>query len=169
MDPVRLLDEALAAWGYARAGVAAEVENLPADRFGFRPAPESRSVAELVRHVAQSGMMMAGELSRPDGDFARRSFDEHIADYGAAAEGVEDRDGLLALLRGAHAEGERRIRAAGAEHMLAPIRQFDGTFASRLTWMHHGIGHEEYHRGQVALYARLQGFVPALTQSIRGG
>ena len=169
MDAARLLDEALAAWAYARAGVADEVENLSADRFGFRPAAESRSVAELVRHVAQSGMMMAGELSRPDGDFARRSFEEHIADYGAAAEGAETRDALLRLLRETHADGERRIRAAGAEHMLGPIRQFDGTYASRLTWMHHGIGHEEYHRGQLALYARLQGRVPALTQRIRGG
>lgn len=169
MDAARLLDEALAAWAYARAGVADEVENLSADRFGFRPAPESRSVAELVRHVVQSGMMMAGELSRPDGDFARRSFEEHIADYGAAAEGAESRDALLRLLRDTHAEGERRIRAAGAEHMLGPIRQFDGTCASRLTWMHHGIGHEEYHRGQLALYARLQGVVPALTRRIRGG
>ncbi|HEU0078815.1 MAG TPA: DinB family protein [Longimicrobiaceae bacterium] len=169
MDAARLLDEALAAWAYARAGVADEVENLPADRFGFRPAPESRSVAELARHVVQSGMMMAGELSRPDGDFARRSFEEHVADYGAVAEGVEGKNELLRLLRATHAEGERRIRAAGAEHMLGPIRQFDGTHASRLTWMHHGIGHEEYHRGQLALYARLQGLVPALTQRIRGG
>jgi uncharacterized damage-inducible protein DinB len=53
--------------------------------------------------------------------------------------------------------------------MLAPIRQFDGSRASRLTWMHHGIGHEEYHRGQLALYARLQGLVPALTRRIRDG
>lgn len=169
MDGARLLDEALAAWAYARAGVADEVASLPADRFGFRPAPESRSVAELARHIVQSGMMMAGELSRPDGDFARRSFDEHVADYGAAAEGVETQDGLLRLLREAHEDGERRIRAAGAEHMLGPIRQFDGTYASRLTWMHHGIGHEEYHRGQLALYARLQGLVPALTRRIHGG
>jgi hypothetical protein len=38
MDAARLLDEALAAWAYARAGVIDEVENLPADRWGFRPA-----------------------------------------------------------------------------------------------------------------------------------
>lgn len=46
MDSARLLDEALAAWACARAGVADEVESLSADRCGFRPAPESRSVAE---------------------------------------------------------------------------------------------------------------------------
>ncbi len=169
MDAARLLDEAVEAWGYARDGVVDEVRNVPAGRFGFRPAPESRSVAELVRHVIQSGTMMAGELSRPDGDFTRRSFEEHLADYGAAAEGVEDRDGLLRLLRDTREDGARRIREAGPEHMLSPIRQFDGSYASRLTWMHHGIGHEEYHRGQLALYARLMGLEPALTRRIRGG
>ncbi|MBI4519359.1 MAG: hypothetical protein HY701_00860, partial [Gemmatimonadetes bacterium] len=53
--------------------------------------------------------------------------------------------------------------------LLQYIRQFNGVPATRLTWMHHGIGHEEYHRGQLALYARLMGRVPALTQLIQGG
>jgi len=41
--------------------------------------------------------------------------------------------------------------------------------ASRLTWLNHAIAHEEYHRGQLALYARLLGRVPALTRLIEGG
>ena len=53
--------------------------------------------------------------------------------------------------------------------MLQQIRQFSGTLATRFSWMHHGIAHEEYHRGQIALTARLLGLVPALTQLIEGG
>jgi uncharacterized damage-inducible protein DinB len=34
--------------------------------------------------------------------------------------------------------------------------------------MMHGIAHEEYHRGQITLYARLLGEVPALTKLIEG-
>ena len=52
--------------------------------------------------------------------------------------------------------------------MLQQIQQFDGTHATRLSWMHHGVSHEEYHRGQIALYARLVGKVPALTKLIQG-
>ncbi|MDQ3557488.1 MAG: DinB family protein, partial [Gemmatimonadota bacterium] len=58
----RLLEEALEAWGYTRRGVIAETENLPADDWDFRPEPGARSVAQLVRHVIESGEMMAGEL-----------------------------------------------------------------------------------------------------------
>jgi len=52
--------------------------------------------------------------------------------------------------------------------MLQWIRRFDGKPGTRLTWMNHGISHEEYHRGQLALYARLLGRVPALTRLIQG-
>ena len=61
------------------------------------------------------------------------------------------------------------IRSAGEVWMLQRIRQFDGSMATRLSWMHHGVAHEEYHRGQIALYARLVGRVPALTKLIEGG
>jgi len=38
-----LLEEAIEAWEDARNGVIAEVENLPANRFDFRPTPDVRS------------------------------------------------------------------------------------------------------------------------------
>jgi uncharacterized damage-inducible protein DinB len=34
--------------------------------------------------------------------------------------------------------------------------------------MHHGIADERHHRGQLALDARVQGRIPALTQLIHG-
>ncbi len=162
-----LLDEALAAWSYTRRSVIDEIENLPADRFGFRPSEASLSVAELVMHIIRSGLMMAGELSRTDGDFARQSFDEHLAEHAGGLPDATSQAGLADLLRSTHSRGGQAIRAAGAGLMARKIRQFDGTRASRLTWMHHGISHEEYHRGQLALDARLLGVTPALTQRIQ--
>ena len=39
-----LLEEALEAWGYTRAGVADELRVIPEADLGFRPKPESRTV-----------------------------------------------------------------------------------------------------------------------------
>ena len=75
---------------------------------------------------------------------------------------------VLAALHDTLEEGLRRFRAAGEEHLLGPIRRFDGKTASRLSWMYHGIAQEMYHGGQLALYTRLMGSVPALTKRIRG-
>jgi uncharacterized damage-inducible protein DinB len=72
------------------------------------------------------------------------------------------------MLTRTHADGARRIRTAGELLMLQQITRFDGERGTRLAWMNHGISHEDYHRGQIALYARLVGRVPALTQLIYG-
>jgi uncharacterized damage-inducible protein DinB len=84
-------------------------------------------------------------------------------------ERLRTRKALLAALARTRKEGEAALRRAGELHMLQFIRRFDGKMGTRLAWMNHGIAHEEYHRGQIALYARLLGRIPALTKLIQGG
>ena len=163
-----LLEEALEAWSYTRSGVVDELQNLPERELGFRPNEEARSAAELVRHIVESGQLMAGELARPDGDFQRKSYDALLKEYGKGVALQHTKRELLALLRKSHHEGEAKLKQAGELQMLQLIRRFDGKPGTRLAWMNHGISHEEYHRGQMALYARLLGRVPALTQRIMG-
>lgn len=163
-----LLDEALEAWEDIRGGTIEEARVIPDDRWDWRPAPESRTVAELVRHILESTLMMVGELAREDGDFTRQDFPaflaEHAGELPEEATAAEWRD-LLALH---FAEGAATLRAAGELHMLQRIRRFDGLRGTRLAWFHHGIAHEYYHRGQLALYVRQMGIVPALTRRIHG-
>ncbi len=163
-----LFDEALTAWDYARRSLIAEAEVVPDDGYDFRPTPSSRSYRDLLWHVVESGCMMTGELSRPDGDFTRKPYPELLAEHTAHLSPVDTPAELRALLERTLEDGLDRLRDAGEVHMLQQIRQFDGELSTRLSWMHHGIAHEEYHRGQAALYARLQGIVPALTRAIHG-
>ena len=163
-----LLEETLEAWGYARQGVVDELRNIPEKELAFRPREESRTVVELAQHVIESGQMMAGELSRPDGDFRRKSYESLLREYGRGFASKRTKRALLETLRKTHRDGESSVRRAGELHMLQLIRRFDGKMGTRLAWMNHGISHEEYHRGQLALYARLLGHVPALTQQIQG-
>ena len=164
-----LLDEALEAWQYARTGVIAEVANLSEADLKFRPHPKSRTPAELVMHIVESGLMMAGELTRADGSFRRQSFPKFIEEYAGHIRPATKKAELVRLLKGTRAEGEQKIRAAGELLMVQLITRFDGERGTRLAWMNHAIAHEEYHRGQLALYARLLGRVPALTKLIHGG
>jgi uncharacterized damage-inducible protein DinB len=168
MPLTSLLDEALEAWQYTRDGVIDEIENLSDADLRFRPHAESRTVAELVVHLAESGLMMAGELTRPDGNFRRKSYPQLIKEYAARLPSATRKSQLVKLLKRTHADGDGKIRAAGELFMLQSITRFDGQRGTRLAWMNHGISHEDYHRGQIALYARLVGRVPALTQRILG-
>ena len=160
----------LAAWSFTRDGVIAEVKNLPESALDFRPNDDTRTTRDIVQHIIESSLLMSGELSRPDGDFQRKPYPALIKEH--APGGVtryRTKAALIAALKSTHADGAKRFRSAGEVAMLQTIRQFNGEPAPRLIWMHHGIAHEEYHRGQLALYARLVGRVPALTRLIQGG
>ena len=168
MTMTSLLEEAIEAWNGARRGVIAEASGIPARDYDFHPADGARSVAELVAHIVSTGMMWTNELTRPDADFTRKSFPAFIRHYAAGTGERRTRGEWLRLLRRSHRDGVRQIRAAGELQMLQYVRRFDGKRGTRLTWMYHGVAHEEYHRAQLALYARLLGRTPVLTRAIEG-
>jgi uncharacterized damage-inducible protein DinB len=164
-----LLEETLEAWRDAREGFIAEVKNIPARHFDFRPTPEVRSVRELVVHVLEVAMMMVGELTRPDTDFHRKPWPELLALYAGPAYAARTRTELLKLLASQLDDGEKAFRKAGELSLYQLITRFDGQQGTRFTWLQHGIAQEMYHRGQLTLYARLLEIEPALTRQIRGG
>ncbi|HXV15622.1 MAG TPA: DinB family protein [Gemmatimonadaceae bacterium] len=165
---MEFFDEMIESWRYTREGVIAEVKNFPDDEFMRTPLHLKRTALDLVNHIVESGRLMSGELSRPDGDFQRKSYFDLIKEHTKPGDEASSKSEAIALLERSHAEGEAMLKAAGAELMAKPIRQFNGVPASRLSWMTHGVSHEEYHRGQLALYARLAGETPALTKLIEG-
>ena len=106
------------------------------------PSPSPLNGADRLTRVPQ---MHAGELLR-----------------------LAEREKLLAALRTTLRDGIKKFRQVGELHMLQLIERFDGARGTRLAWLHHGIAQEMYHRGQLTLYARLMGLVPALTKRIQG-
>ena len=163
-----LLEEAIEAWQDVREGVISEVENIPPNEFDFRPVEGARSISELVVHIMEVSLMMTGELTRADGDFTRQPYAKFIAEYARSVQKIDRKRDLVAALYRSFRSGVKGFRTAGELHMLQYIRRFDGKPGTRLAWFHHGIGHEMYHRGQLAHYQRHLGLTPALTQQIMG-
>ena len=163
-----LLDEALESWQGVREGLISEVENIPKENFEFRLTPDTRTVAEVVQHVMEVALMMTGELCRPDTNFQRESFGKLIDRYASHVHQAKAKKQILSLLKSSHKESEKRFRDAGEIFMLQLITRFDGRKGTRLAWLHHGIGHEMYHTGQLTAFARAIGKTPALTQLIEG-
>lgn len=164
-----LLEETLDAWSDVRRGLIDEVENIPAERFDFRPTEAVRSVTELVQHILEVALMMTGELTRADTDFRRAPWPELLDLYAGPVSSATSKESLIELLRSSFEDADRGFRAVGELHMLQLITRFDGEPGSRLAWLEHGIAQEMYHRGQLVLYERLMGIEPALTRRIREG
>jgi hypothetical protein len=103
-----ILEETLEAWRGVRQGLVAEVRNIPASRFDFRPTPAARSVRELIQHILEVAMMMTGELTRPDTDFHRAPWPRLLALYAKPAWRAKTKPALLRLLAGFAARGSCR-------------------------------------------------------------
>jgi uncharacterized damage-inducible protein DinB len=166
---VSLLDETLEGWWGTRRGVIAEVANIPANKFDFRPVPEVRNVREMVQHILEIAMLMTGELTRPDTNLQRYPWPRMLSHYAGAAHRAGTKAALLKLLDSQMKDADRKFRAAGELALLQFHTRFDGKQGTKFAWWHHGIAQEEYHRGQLATYQRLMGLVPALTKAIQGG
>jgi uncharacterized damage-inducible protein DinB len=164
-----LLEEAIEAWEGTRDGVIAEVENIPSKQFDFRPAKESRSVSELALHIMEVSLMMVGELTREDTNFLRAPWPKLLAMYNKPIEGLKSKSEVVSTLRSTLRDGVKAFRGAGELHMLQLITRFDRKRGTRLAWFHHGMSHEDYNRGQIAVYQRIMGIKPALTKMIEGG
>jgi uncharacterized damage-inducible protein DinB len=164
-----MLDEMMESWRGVRDGLIAEVANIPAGRFDWRPTPESRSVAEQTQHILEVAMMATGEFTRADTDLHRAPWPKLLALYAKPAWKAKTKAQLLKLLRSQMKDAERRFRAQGEIALWQTHKRFDGQPGTKRAWVEHAIAHEEYHRAQIALYARLMGIVPALTRLIQGG
>jgi uncharacterized damage-inducible protein DinB len=163
------LEETLEAWRDVRMGTIDELRNIATHRYAFRPHPRARSVAELAQHILEVAMMMTGELTRPDTDFHRAPWDRLLRMHAKRVRSARTKRDVLNLMRSQITDAERRFRRVGELELYQWILRFDGRRGTKLQWLHHGIAHEMYHRGQLALYARIMGTEPALTKRIRAG
>jgi len=161
------LSESLNHWRYVRGGLIAEVGNIPADRFDYRPTSDVRSVEELVQHILEGSMMMVGELTQEDPNFQRIPHSSLMDQYTSRAREARGKQELIALLTSQLEEGIAGFTQLGEEAMMGAVTNFDGSRWSRMQWFFHGMTEEMYHRGQLVTYARLMGLVPALTQRIQ--
>ncbi|MDQ2937183.1 MAG: DinB family protein [Acidobacteriota bacterium] len=160
------IDRLIEGWKEVRKGLIEEASQIPDDQFSFRATPDTRSVAELLQHVVESQKMLVGESCRPDTNLMRQSFADHIKEYAAEVTTVQDKNGLLELMRSSMETSEACIRAGG-EKLQEMMRRFDGKEMSKLDFLTFAVAHEMYHRGQLTVYLRLLGIEPALTRRFK--
>ena len=153
-------------WQEVRRGLIEEANQIPAEKFSFQPAADSRSVGQLLQHLVESQKFLVGEACRPDTNLMRQSFAEHIKHYAPGVREINDKDELLDLLRATMDESAAKLRDA-ADEMKNTMKRFDGKEMTKTAFMSFALAHEMYHRGQLTVYERLLGIEPALTQRFR--
>jgi len=161
------LEELLDFWKEVRAGLIAELAQIPAEQFAFQPAPESRSVAGIIRHIVGAQEVSTGELCRPDTDFKRLPMRELVEKDAAESYSGGDKEELIGLLRSSMESVEAALRAFGEEALREKVQGPNGKMISKLSFLYLYITHEMYHRGQLTVYERLMQIEPAATAKVR--
>jgi uncharacterized damage-inducible protein DinB len=160
------LDALIENWKEVRAGLVDEAESIPADKFSFQATPDTRSVAALLQHVVEAQKMLMGEVCRADTNLLRQSFAEQIKAYAPEVGGINDKDGLVTLLRNSMDETAVKLLNAG-DDLGHEMKRLDGKSITKYAFISFAIAHEMYHRGQLTVYLRLLGIEPVLTRRFR--
>ena len=140
--------EAQAAWNRTYHNVMAGAAALPADKYSYKPTPESMSFKDIVAHVADSAM---GTCSMLNG--ARRSI-------GAAQ--MTSKDDLLGALKTAQDECAKTYTPDDSKAAEMISGGFGGS-RTRLTALWSNTVHIEHEYAQMAVHLRLNGVVPPST------
>jgi len=160
------VEKIIESWKEVRSGLIDEAAQIPAEQFSFRAAPDCRSVKELLQHLIETQKFLTSEICRPDSNLMRGSFAEQIKTYAPGVRDIDDKSGLLDLLRASMDESSQKLLAAG-EEMTNTMKRFDGKDMTKMAFVSFAIAHEMYHRGQLTVYERLLGMEPVLTQRFR--
>jgi uncharacterized damage-inducible protein DinB len=146
-------------------------QDIPEDKYGFRPAPETRSVTELLSHIALAH---------------RFQHQIHAVEKRTTLDGFD----FFSLVRRLHEEEKApRSKAQTIEMLQSSGEKWAGwldglsdDFLAERVQMPHGADpatrgrldmilsvkeHEMHHRGQLMLIQRLVGVVPHLTRQMQ--
>lgn len=143
-------------------------EEIPEEQYGFAPAAGTRTVAQMLVHIAVSTRMWLA-IAR-SGVSTLEGFDFMTPFQGNLAEERKTRtkDEILALLRSEGEEYAAYVAGLSDEFLAGHITQPDGQSSkSRLESMMSAKEHEMHHRAQLMLVERQLGITPHLTRAMQ--
>jgi uncharacterized damage-inducible protein DinB len=133
-----------------RGNIVAAAEQMPEDKYSFKPTPEVRSFGEILGHVANAGYMFCAPVrgeqapSKPDAE-----------KLGSKAE-------IVAALKASFEYCDQAYQVdamAGGEAL-----QFFGQPHTKLSVLGFNMGHDFEHYGNLVTYLRINGMVPPSSQ-----
>jgi uncharacterized damage-inducible protein DinB len=143
-------------------------EEIPEEQYGFRPTPESRSVAEILAHIAVSSHgNYDGHAVRKINTFVGVDFPALARRRQELEREMQTKADILAALRsdghawGAYLDGVPEEDLAEDVTFPEPVEPRSKT---RFELILGSKEHEMHHRAQLMVIERLLGLVPHLTR-----
>ena len=162
--------EIAAAFRTVRGNTLQIAEEIPESKYGFRAAPDTRTVEKLLTHIA----LVPGFAMHTHGnkvtDLKTLNFPQIMQEAAANEAKPRTKAEVIALLKG---EGEKFATFVEGlsdsflqEHVALPPGA-PQPFKTRFEMLLAPKEHEMHHRGQLMLIERMLGIVPHLTRQFQ--
>lgn len=140
--------------GRAKNTIAA-IEEMPADKFSYKPTPEQMSFGHLATHIIESNYYFcakAGDVPEPKVEEAKET---------------DGKDKLVAAVKASFDFCNTAIAKADDSKLGDPIQDFTGHQKPR-AWAWMGLASSlADHYGMAAMYLRLNGLLPPTAQKAK--
>ena len=131
----------------------AAFEEMPADKFGYKPTPEQMTFGHLAAHIVSGNYYFCSNV----GDVPRPKTEE--------LKGTEDKDKLVAAVKASFEFCHTALAKADDSKLNENITWFDGKPRARAWAFISLAGSWADHYGMAAMYLRLNGLLPPTAKS----
>ena len=159
--------ELAAAFRTVRENTIKIAEEIPENKYDFRPAPETRSVRETLAHLAVSTGFQSHVHTNRITDMTKLNFQELFQKFSAEETRPRSKDELIAFLKEEGNTFASYLEGLSEPFLAEQVSMRPGTTPakkSRFEMLLSAKEHEMHHRGQLMTYQRLIGQVPHLTR-----
>ena len=142
-------------------------EDIPEDKYGFKPSSESRSIAQTLAHIATATTfptMLHGERI----PIEKIDFNSYIQKVTTEETALQSKAQILAGLRDSGEKFAAMLEALKDEAFLGEVITFgpgaEPPSRTRFDMLLAAKEHEMHHRAQLMVMQRMIGLVPHLTR-----
>lgn len=134
--------------GGREKNTVAAFEEMPADKYDYKPTPDQMSFGHLAAHIVEANNYLCANV----GDVAQPKVEE--------LKGTEGKDKLVAAMKASFGFCHTALAKADDSKMNENITWFDGKPKARV-WAFLGLASSwADHYGAAAMYLRLNGLLP---------
>jgi uncharacterized damage-inducible protein DinB len=162
--------ELAAAFRTVRGNTVKIAEEIPEDKYDFRPMPDVRTVGKMLVHIALGPGFALHVHGNKITDMTTINFPEMMQKRGAEEAKSRSKREIIALLK---SEGDRfatfleGLSATVLAEQVTMSERAGGGTKTRFEMLLSPKEHEMHHRGQLMLVQRMLGLVPHLTRQLQ--
>jgi uncharacterized damage-inducible protein DinB len=140
-------------------------EDIPEEKYAFRAAPDTMSVAEILAHLATShSWAEACHFTEKKSTVAMDDFGRWMGAAAAASKALTSKAAIVAALKSGGDSFAKNLESMADAQLGETVTLPNGT-KSRFEMLLGIKEHEMHHRAQLFLIERMVGIVPHLTRA----